>query len=269
MNTEPFVLDFNDSSFAGNSFYNKHMGVQTFADKVARDPKDLTTQVARRAWEDRAVSEYVGVMGMHYFHGLLVDANAPMDLQELALLFVLQEQQHCRYFRSIAVSLGSTRQIAVPIDELSIQRTDEPLNLQIVKYVFGTLFCGEQIALDLLSWTIKNVPDSPYREAMKQILKDEVMHTQMGSDLLKVIRNQTQESWCEYPGDSWIQHLLEDYLAHMLSRNIIVEEEVACFENPSQASQLLSMGIPNTKAFQKQYLVAVENLKAKTALALA
>ena len=208
------------------------MGAQTFADPVARDPEDLTTQVARRAWEDRAVSEYVGVMGMHYFHGLLVDANAPMDLQELALLFVLQEQQHCRHFRRIASSLGSSGLIAVPIDELSIERTDEPLNIQIVRFVFGTLFCGEQIALDLLSWTLKNVPNSPYREAMKQIIKDEVMHAQIGSDLLKAFRNKEQESWCQYPGDSWVEQLLEEYLAHMLNRNIIVEEEVACFETP-------------------------------------
>ena len=48
--------------------------------------------IARRGWEDRAAAEYVGVMIVRRFHGLLVDLNAPMDLQELALQMMVQEQ---------------------------------------------------------------------------------------------------------------------------------------------------------------------------------
>ena len=263
MSEETFELSFNDSSLGEQSFYKRHVGGNTFADPIRRDLQSPAVQLARKAWEDRTVSEYIGVMGMHYFHGLLVDVNAPMDVQELVLLCVLQEQQHCRRFRGIASHLGSSGQLTVPIDELSIQRTDEPLNIQITKYVFGTLFCGEQIALDLLKWSIHQVPDSPYRNAMREIRKDEVLHSQMGTDLLAQIR-EASVSWCAYPGDAWVRQFLEEYIEHMLSRNIVDAQEVAAFEDPAQSAQLLELGIPNTLAFKEQYLVSVENLKSKT-----
>ena len=60
----------------------------------AKGYSQVAMEAARKAWEDRTRSEYTGVMIVHHFHGLLVDLNAPMDLQEVALTMLKQEQEH-------------------------------------------------------------------------------------------------------------------------------------------------------------------------------
>ena len=68
--------------------------IETPTIEAPSDISDEVREVACRAWEDRTRSEYIGVMIVHHFHGLLVDLNAPMDLQEVALTMLKQEQEH-------------------------------------------------------------------------------------------------------------------------------------------------------------------------------
>ena len=75
-------------------------------------------QLAAAEWEERARAEYIGVMIVRRFHGLLVDLNAPMDLQELALTMMVQEQQHASMCMAAARSLGSDSELSFPLAEL-------------------------------------------------------------------------------------------------------------------------------------------------------
>ena len=72
-------------------------------------PEESPTPAGKgtRCREDRTRSEYIGVMIVHHFHGLLMDVNAPMDLQEIALTMVKQEQEHAALCMTAARALGS------------------------------------------------------------------------------------------------------------------------------------------------------------------
>ena len=50
---------------------------RTVPEFVVPEVRSDVLAIARRGWEDRAAAEYVGVMIVRRFHGLLVDLNAP------------------------------------------------------------------------------------------------------------------------------------------------------------------------------------------------
>ena len=84
--------------------------------KPPNDLSDEGRRLALQAWGDRTRSEYSGVMIVRHFHGLLVDLNSPMDLQELALAMVLQEQQHARLCMEAVKSLGGSPELTFELD---------------------------------------------------------------------------------------------------------------------------------------------------------
>ena len=107
-------LDF--SKLAENPLLKSNLIANPILPAVKLNQNVLTA--ARNAWEEHAKSEYYGVMISRRLHGLLVDLNAPMDLQEFVLNIILQEQQHCNLCSQAAKSLGSNQILAFDLKRL-------------------------------------------------------------------------------------------------------------------------------------------------------
>jgi hypothetical protein len=234
--------------------------------KVLRDtphfePPPMTEdvrEIACRGWEDRTRSEYVGVMIVRRFHGLLADLNAPMDLQEMTLAIQLQEQQHANLCMAAAMSLGSDGAIAFSMDELRQARTEAPVQDQFMEMLVGTFLVGERVALELLKHAVKTLPDSTYRDVLRGVLKDEVLHATFAPRLLRHIREEREPRFCPYPGDDWVKQFLVGHLELMAQRDVVEDDEAVCFSDPAMAHSLMAVGIPPSTAFKATYMRALD-----------
>lgn len=217
--------------------------------------------VACRAWEDRARAEYVGVMIVRKFHGLLVDLGAPMDLQELALVMLLQEQRHASLCITCARALGSDGEVAFNLEELQ-QPTSRGLHQELAAMVIGTFMIGEGVAHALLGHAIRALPQSGFKAALRRIQADEVLHARIGGLLLPGLR---EETWAPWPGDQFAEELWHQTIAAMRIRDVVEPDEAALFTDPEAAAQLRSVGIPDSLAFRAAYHRAVEGMARKIA----
>jgi hypothetical protein len=204
-------------------------------------------------------AEYVGVMIMRRFHGLLVDLNAPMDLQELALAMTFQEQQHARFCGAAAGALGSDLEIAFTVEELQQARTDAPLEEQALAMILGTLLCGEGTALELLKHSIAELPKNGFSEVLRLIARDEVLHAGIGTKLFAWLRQNPTNDWLAYPGDAWVNNFVLHQRAVMAQRDVVEPDEAALFDDPQAAQQLRAVGIPDSRGFVACYRAALEN----------
>lgn len=220
--------------------------------------------IATRAWEDRARAEYIGVMIVRRFHGFLVDVNAPMDLQELALAMQLQEQQHANYCWEAARTLGSDGSLAFELNELQQPRDDSPLDRQLIDMILATYCIGEVVALVLLQHSIKALPDSPYRDILRRILKDEVLHARFGAELLRQVREGVEPRWIKAPDDTWLRSRARHHIQALRRRDVVEPDEAALFADEEAAAQLLSVGIPPSHRFKSVYMDALDNEVAET-----
>jgi hypothetical protein len=255
MNEEPVAVQFDRSPLAANALVRKVTLPLPPLD--APELRDDVRAIACRAWEDRTRSEYVGVMIVRRFHGLLADLNAPMDLQELALAMQLQEQQHANLCMNAASTLGSDHSIAFEVPELQQARTSAALDVQLMEMIVGTYLIGERVALALLEHAVKALPDSGFRDILKHVLRDEVLHGRLGPPLLKSIREGTAPKWLPYPGDGWVHRFVKVQVEMMEARDVVEPDEAAMFDDPVAAAQLESVGIPNSRDFKAVYMEAL------------
>ena len=238
-------------------------GMKRFAQGVPEfDPVDVEPDllaIARRGWEDRLRSEYVGVMVMRRFHGLLVDLNAPMDLQEVALVMTLQEQQHTRLCAAAAHQLGSALHIGFDLIELQQARDSSSIENQVWSMIIGTLICGEGIALELVKHCLVELPRTPFCEILRSIARDEVLHAAVGFKLLENLRS-APNAWLSYPGDDWARNLVVQQLEMMKRRDVVEHDEARYFSDPKQAKALNDLGIPNSAEFIGSYQRAIDQV---------
>ncbi|NUN13515.1 MAG: ferritin-like domain-containing protein [Myxococcales bacterium] len=228
------------------------------------DPTDPVVALARRSWEDRTRAEYLGVLIVHHFHGLLVDLNAPADLQELALVMLLQEQRHAAACNHAAITLGGTGEVGFEPQELLLVRTNEPLETQVWRMVLGTYCCGEVTALALIHHSIRALPKSPYRDILKRIAKDEVLHAAIGPQLVATYRAHRGPSWLPYPGDAAVRKIVMETQETMRARAVVEPDELAAFDDPDTAAKLKLLGVPDSKGFLEAYHRGINHAVPKT-----
>lgn len=215
--------------------------------------EDPIVALAKRSWEDRTRAEYLGVLIVHHFHGLLVDLNAPADLQELALVMLLQEQRHAALCNHAASTLGGTGEVGFEPQELLFLRTDEPLETQVWRMILGTYCCGEVTALALIHHAIRALPPSPYRNILKRIAKDEVLHAAIGPNLLAACRSTQSPSWLPYPGDITVRRIVLEQMEIMQARAVVEPDEIAAFSDPDATVKLKTLGVPDSQGFVAAY----------------
>lgn len=245
------TLSFDQSPLWSDVFFRRRL-----VDIPKFDPPDLSEDVriiAKRAWLDRARSEYVGVMIARKFWGLLVDINAPIDVQELALRMVLDEQRHAHLCIMAARSLGASAEVVFDLSELQQPRTDSPVHEQIMEMIVQTYAIGEVAALALIRHALSSLPDSGYRQVLKEIAGDEVLHARIGPALLNAIRQSETKSWLPWPGDERVGKWASTYIQAMAYRDVVESDERALFEDEAAAEQLMAVGVPHSGAFKAAY----------------
>ena len=192
------------------------------------------------------------------FWGLLVDVNAPSDLQELALRMVLDEQRHAHLCIAAAQSLGASPEITFELAELQQARGDGPVREQLLEMIVQTFAIGEVTALGLIQFALSDLPDSGYRDVLKLIAGDEQLHGRIGMAILTSARSGLAEHWLPWPGDEAIRELARPYMAAMRSRDVVEDDEAALFGDEVAAAQLRSVGIPDSHAFRRAYHRALD-----------
>jgi hypothetical protein len=241
-------LRFDRSSIAGEGLVRRRHAAPI--PHVVRSRRSDVLAVARRAWEDRARQEYVGVMLMRHFHGLLVDVNAPMDVQEVALTMLLDEQRHTALATDAARALGADGELSFDMDELRVLRRGAP-EAELLDLLIGMLAVSEVVALDLLVYATKTLPASSFRDVLRRIAKDEVFHARVGPMLLGSLRG--EDAWLPYPGDAAILLAVDRHVALMRTRDVVHETERALFEDPSARAELEALGVPRSEVFREVY----------------
>jgi len=218
---------------------------------------DLIRAAARRNWEARTQAEYVGVMVMRRLHGLLVDLNAPLDLQSCALTMLLEEQQHVRLCAAAARSLGSEGILSFPLSRLQQPRLKRPEE-DLLEMIAGTLATGETTALALVNHSLHSLPPSGYRKILLYIARDEVLHARLGCYLLRSIRRGETAGWLPDPGLEAIRAVAERWRAEMRRRDVVEDEERRLFKDPEAARLLPKLGIPDSATFYIAYQTALD-----------
>jgi hypothetical protein len=221
---EALLLAFDDSPLAGAPVFARHLA---FVPSIQAPPlREDVRRAALRGWEDRVRAEYRGMILVRRFHALTVEVNAPADLQELALAMVLQEQQHARLCAAAVRSLGGSGEIAFAPDELAIG--EAPLRShqeELLRAIVGTYAISEVVALALIRHAIGVLPHGGYREVLRRVARDEVLHGGAA--------------------------------AALRARDVIEPDEAALFEDPEAAVQLPLAGIPDSRGFRAVYDAAL------------
>lgn len=221
--------------------------------------RDDVRAVARREWEDRTAAEYVGVMIVRRLHGLLVDVNAPADLQELALTMTVQEQQHASLCMAAARSLGSDGEVSFQLADLQQARTDAPPEQQLLEMLATTYMVGEVTAFGLLRHSVNSLPPSGYCDTLREILRDEVSHARIGPAVFAWLKRTPDCSWARYPGDAQVQAWVDRGVTELRGRDVVEPATAALFADEQAAAQLAAVGIPESGAFRQAYLTALRD----------
>lgn len=252
------TLDFDRSPLAERGFFAGKLVPPPAFDVPTVRPAAL--ELARRAWLERARSEYVGVMIARKLWGLSVDVNAPRDVQELALRMVLDEQRHLSLCIAAAEALGASPAVAFELTDLQQPRSDAPLGQQLIEMLAGTYAVGEAVALSLVTHAVKALPASGFRDVLRAIAADEVLHGRIGQALLAVVR--AGVPWLSWPGDAAVEGIARRWRDAMRGRDVVEADEVAAFADPASAAQLQALGIPEPRAFRAAYHGALDALPA-------
>jgi len=245
------TLSFDRSPLAGDPVFSRRL--VTVPAMRPPDLPDPIRQVAQRAWLDRARSEYVGVMIARRFWGLSVDMNAPSDIQELCLKMVLDEQRHAHLCIVAAESLGAQSDVTFDLDELQQVRSTESVSDQFLKMAIQTYAVGEVTALGLIRFALSDLPDSGYRDVLKIIAADEVLHGRIGPRLLAAVKGGLTAHWLQWPGDDVVRALRDEYRQAMSHRDVVESDEALLFQDALSAQQLRSVGIPDSRGFKTAY----------------
>jgi len=245
------ALSFDRSALSDDGFFLRRLvDLPVFAPPPLRDD---VRRLAQRAWLDRARSEYVGVMIGRRFWGLLVDINAPVDIQELALNMVLDEQRHAHLCIAAAVSLGAGPEVDFDLSELQQERTEEPIHDQVMQMIVQTYSIGEVTALGLIRFALRDLPESGYRDVLKRVATDEVLHARIGPALLREVRSGHTASWLPWPGDEQVRQWARSYIGAMAERDVVESDELLLFGDAAAARELRQVGIPHSGDFRVAY----------------
>jgi hypothetical protein len=211
---------------------------------------------ARAQWEARLAEEYVGVMVMRRFHGLLVDLHAPMDLQELSLRLALHKQVHTAWCASAVRALGGAAEVEFELEDLQQARGSAPLNHQLVELVAGVFAVGEVHHLALLRHCIQHTPPSAFRDVLKRIAAHELLHGHLGPPLIEALR---EAPWIEWPGEDLLHFYVLRQVQTLLEREVAPPSLLALAQDPAAESALATLGVPAPAALRISHQAALRS----------
>lgn len=253
---QDILLEMDTSPLWINPLVQRSLGLPTFdfASQSLEGMDPRVIEAAQLSWEERCRSEYLGVLIFRHLHDLLIDLNAPLDIQQVAIALMAHENHHTLACSWAATHLGGGDGYVFELDELQLKRSAAPLTEQLVYQVVTVLCCGEVVAYDLLKHTVKALPPGPYKAVLERILKDEVLHSRVGFSILKQLK---EERFCPWPGDDLVRKIIHTYMAGLRQRDVVDPDEAALFEVEALIPQLLALGVPPTGPFKACYHDAI------------
>jgi hypothetical protein len=217
-------------------------------DKDLQLPQDLMA-AALLVWQNRAISEYQGALMFNDFYGLLVNLNAPMNLQLLANQMATEEMSHAIACFSIAKHFGFDGSFQIR----ALQGSTEVSHANLYHFVISTFLMGEYVAFHLLADTIRQVSSNVYKETLRRILRDESVHARIGVKFIAFARSNNPD-WCPYPGDQWIQEQIQFHREYFLGRDVIEPAEVKAFQSAKGRKHLPTVGIGDPERMKSLYM---------------
>lgn len=222
-------------------------------------------QEAVSVWLHRTRRAYVGIMVARRFHGLLVDLNAPMDLQELALRLMLDEQRHARLCHRAATSLGGPKEVAFAVDHLTQERDEDDLPGELITALTGRYIVGKRLELAILQHILHAAPPSTYRDALGEIAQDRKWHATFGPPLLAQLRAGAPPRWLPWPGDDAVRGRARVQIRAALSRPPRPTHAAGLFSQPATAAALAAVAVLSPEEIERVRRQAAE-VHARAAL---
>jgi len=138
----------------------------------------------RDEWRARIAAEYTSAAVTQHLVLWLLQAAAPPELIDAGLVIVADELVHSRMSHEVYTAAGGTDPPAIERDQLALRRSNEPLELDILRVAVRVFCLGETVAVPLFRHLREHCTQPLARAALDRILRDEVRHRDFGWDLL-------------------------------------------------------------------------------------
>lgn len=138
----------------------------------------------RAEWRARIAAEYTSAAVTQHLTLWLIQAGAPPDLIDAGLVIVGDELVHSRMSNDVYVAAGGSAPPAIDRDALSLARTSDRLDHDILRVAVRVFCLGETVAVPLFKHMRERCTIAVARDALDRILRDEVRHRDFGWDLL-------------------------------------------------------------------------------------
>ena len=144
----------------------------------------MASERVREEWRARIAAEYTSAAVTQHLVLWLIQLGAPPDLIEQGLAIVTDELVHSRMSHEVYTAAGGSDPPALDRDRLGLQRTTQPLELDILDTAVRVFCLGETVAVPLFKHLRARCTHEAARAALDRILRDEVRHRDFGWDLL-------------------------------------------------------------------------------------
>jgi len=142
------------------------------------------TPRVREEWRARVAAEYTSAAITQHLVLWLIQSGAPPDLIEAGLAIVADELVHSRMSHEVYAAAGGSEPPAIDREQLSLARSGNPLELDILRVAVRVFCLGETVAVPLFSHLREQCTQPIAKAALDRILRDEVRHRDFGWDLL-------------------------------------------------------------------------------------
>lgn len=144
----------------------------------------VATERVREEWRARIAAEYTSAAMTQELVLWLIQAGAPPDLIEAGLVIVGDELVHSRMSHEVYVAAGGTLPPSIDREQLGLRRTNQQIEIDILRAAVRVFCLGETVAVPLFSHLRAGCTEPIARAALDRILRDEVRHRDFGWDLL-------------------------------------------------------------------------------------
>lgn len=145
-------------------------------------PTALASALVQREWAARIAAEYTSATITQQLVLWMMIVGAPPDLLEDGLAIVRDELRHTQLATTVLAAAGGDGVPALEQTQLGLARSDAGLHTDIAMAVLRFFCLGETVAVPLFSHLRAACTQGCARDALDQILQDEVRHRDFGWD---------------------------------------------------------------------------------------
>lgn len=252
---EWITVSFDRSPLSKDPFFLRYL--RQLPELKAPELPERLRNVARRAWEERARTNYVGVQFVRRVHAMLSELHAPGDLLELALIICTHKQQHVELCITAAESFGGDGTLSFELSDLEPSQPGQTTIDGVMHELTGTYALSEIVRLALLERTLDDLTPSDYRNLVLYMARDAVLHARFIHGVLGHIREGAE--WMPYPGDAWVRASVDRSRRRLRRWSVADPAEVRLFQHAQYVDLLRSVGVPDPSEIQACYFTSLDH----------